>query len=165
LLGTVARPHGLSGEVSVEIATAFPERFQPGVGLEWRRGQEIRPLILAGARPHGRRWLLRFEGVENPEAARALAGGELCVPGGEAFPAPEGFYYSHDVEGWQCADRKGRDLGIVAGLEQTAAGPILSVRARDGRTSLVPFVEGIVVEIDREGGRIVLDPPEGLFEL
>lgn len=151
--------------MSVEIATAFPQRFQAGLRIEWRRREEVRPLVLAGARPHGKRWLLRFEGIENLEAARALAGGELSVSGDEAFPAPEGFYYSHEVEGWHCADRTGRDLGTVAGLEQTAAGPILTVRAPDGRTALVPFVDGIVVEIDRGGGRIVLDPPEGLFEL
>lgn len=161
----MARPHGLSGEVSVQIATAFPQRFQPGAHVLWRRNDETRPLILAGARPHGRRWLLRFEGVGDPEAARALAGGELCVPGEEAFPAPEGFYYSHEVEGWRCEDRAGRTLGAVARLEQTPAGPTLTVRTPEGGTALVPFVASIVLEIDPGRRRIVLDPPEGLFEL
>jgi 16S rRNA processing protein RimM len=165
LVGTVRRPHGLSGEVSVEIATAFPERFQPGARLAWRRGQEQRPLILESARAHGDRWLLRFEGVGDPEAARALAGGELCVPGEEAFPAPEGFYYSHRVEGWRCEDPAGRPLGTVAGLESTPAGPLLTVRTPEGKAALVPFVAAIVVEIDEASRRMVLDPPDGLFEI
>jgi len=161
----VARPHGLAGEVSVQIATAFPQRFQPGARFLWRRNDETRALILAGARPHGRRWLLRFEGVGDPEAARALAGGELCVPGEEAFPAPEGFYYSHEVEGWMCLDPDGRELGKVTRLEETAAGPLLAIERPGKKTALVPFVRPIVAEIDRASRRIVLDPPAGLMEL
>ena len=161
----MARPHGLAGELSVQVATAFPQRFQPGARVLWRRNDEIRALIVAGARPHGRRWLMLFEGIGDSEAARALAGGELFVPGEEAFPAPAGFYYSHEVEGWSCEDRGGRALGAVAGLEQTPAGPTLTVRKPGGGTALVPFVAAIVVEIDPAGRRIVLDPPEGLFEL
>ena len=151
--------------MSILVSTAFPQRFQPGLRVLWQRHGETRPLVLAGARPHGRRWLLRFEGVGNPEDARALAGGELFVPGAEAFPAPEGFYYSHQVEGWRCEDPAGKALGAVAGLDQTPAGPTLTVRTPDGREVLVPFVASIVRAIHPEAGRIVLDPPEGLFEL
>lgn len=149
----------------MEVATSFPERFRGGARLLWRRGAEERPLVVAGARPHGGRFLLRFEGIEDPETARALAGGELLVAGNEAFPAPEGFYYSHRIEGWRCEDAAGRALGVVERLEQTAAGPLLTVATPKGKSVLVPFVDSIVVEIDESGGRVVLDPPEGLFEL
>jgi 16S rRNA processing protein RimM len=113
--------------VSVEVATSFPERFRGGVRLLWRRGAEERPLVVAGARPHGGRFLLRFEGIEDVQTARALAGGELLVTGTEAFPAPEGFFYSHRIAGWRCEDPGGRPLGVVEGLEETAAGPLLTV--------------------------------------
>jgi 16S rRNA processing protein RimM len=39
------------------------------------------------------------------------------------------------------------------------------VKLTDGRTGLVPFVKAIVVEVDLAGGRVVVDPPEGLFDL
>lgn len=159
------RPHGLAGEVAVEVATDFPQRFRPGVRLAWSRGEETRPLVISSARPHGRRWLLRFEGIEDSRSAVELSGGELGVPEEEAAAAPEGFYYSHRLRGWTCVDARGRMLGTVAGLEQTAAGPMLTVAASDGREALVPFVRGIVVRVDEEGSRIVLDPPEGLLEL
>jgi len=151
--------------VSVEVATSFPDRFRGGVRLLWRRGDEERPLVIAGSRPHGGRLLLRFEGIEDPETARALAGGELLVAGTEAVPAPEGFYYSHRIAGWRCENAAGRPLGVVEGLEQTAAGPLLTVATPEGKSVLVPFVASIVVEIDEAGGRVVIDPPEGLFEL
>lgn len=161
----MSRPHGLAGEVSVQLATAFPERFRAGDRILWRRGDATRTLTLAEARPHGKRWRLRFDGVATPEAARELSGGDLFVESDEAFPAPPGYYYSHDVEGWPCVDASGRSLGVVARLEQMAAGPMLTVRTDGGREVLVPFVETIVSEVDRRARRIVLDPPEGLFEL
>jgi 16S rRNA processing protein RimM len=151
--------------VSVEVVSSFPERFRPGSRLLWSLGERTRSLTLAGARPHGRRWLLRFESVESQEAARSLAGGDLCVPGEEAFPAPEGFYYSHEVEGFRCEDAAGSFLGTVAGLEPTAAGPLLTVETPEGKSVLVPFVAAIVVGVDTEERRIVLDPPDGLFRL
>jgi 16S rRNA processing protein RimM len=164
LVGIVRRPHGREGEVSVEALTSFPDRFRPGLRLVWQKDGEERPLSLSGARPHGDRLLLAFDGVGDLTAARALAGGELLVADEDRVPPPEGFYYSHDIEGFRCEDAAGRPLGRAAGLEQTPAGPLLSVDASKGSV-LVPFVEGIVVRVDRDDRRIVLDPPEGLFEL
>ncbi len=165
LVGRVRRPHGLEGEVSVEPLTEFPERFAPGVSLLWRGGAPERRLKLTAARPHGDRWLLRFEGIGNVEAARALQGGDLCVPVGQAHPAPEGFFYEHEIRGFWCEDKAGRRLGRAAGLERTAAGPMLSLENAAGKEVLVPFVEEIVLSVDRKSRRIVLDPPEGLLEL
>jgi len=121
--------------------------------------------VIAASRRHGSRWLLRFVGCDSPEGARELSGGELVVAEEDARPAPEGSYYSHQVEGWRCEDLAGASLGTVAGLETTPAGALLTVRTPEGKPVLVPFVEGIVSRMDPEGRRVVLDPPEGLFEL
>lgn len=165
VVGHVLRPHGLAGEVSVAVATDFPERFRAGSTLLWRRSGEERRLLLSSARPHGKRMLLCFDGVCDVDAARALSGAELCVPKTEAFPAPEGFFYGHQIRGWLCEDPAGRPLGQAVGLEQGPAGPLLSVETRPGKIALVPFVHGIVVTVDRSSRRIVLDPPEGLLDL
>jgi 16S rRNA processing protein RimM len=109
--------------------------------------------------------LLRFENVSGVDAARALSGGELAVAESDAFPAPEGFHYAHEIRGWPCDDETGRPLGEAAELETTAAGPLLTVRTPEGKLVLVPFVAGIVVRVDSRAKRIVLDPPGGLFEL
>ena len=161
----VHRPHGLRGEVSAEVLTAFPERLRPGLELIWQRDSETRTVRLAEARPHGGRLLLRLEGVEDADAARALAGGDLCVAAGDAVPAPEGFFYSHELRGFACTDRVGRRLGTAEGVEQTPAGPLLSVTRPDGKEALVPFVAEYVVRVDREARAIILDLPEGLLEL
>lgn len=165
LVGLVRRPHGREGELSVEPVTSFPGRFRPGLPLIWRRDGVERGLTLAAVRPHGGRLLLAFEGVEGIEAARELAGGELSVEEDAAVAPPPGFYYGHEIAGWRCEDRAGRSLGVAAGLEQTQAGPLLAVDTPERKGVLVPFVEGIVARVDRDGRRIVLDPPDGLMDL
>jgi len=164
VVATVGRTHGLEGEVLADVLTDFPERLEPGLRVVWRSGASERPLTIRAVRPQGDRVRLAFEGVETVDAARALTGGDLCVPQGEAFPAPEGFYYEHEVAGFRCVDGGGRELGTVTALEKTAAGPMLTVAAA-GRETLVPWTRPIVVDVDRAARRIVLDPPGGLFDL
>ena len=165
VVGIVGRPHGLAGELSVEVTTSFPQRFVEGLSLLWTRGVAQREVTVATARPHGKRMLLSFVGVPDRETARALVGGELSVGEKESFPAPEGFYYSHELAGLPCDDRQGRLLGHAVRLDQTPAGPLLEIDTPRRKGVLVPFVAGIVVSVDREAGRIVLDLPEGLLDL
>ncbi len=165
VVGRIARPHGLSGEVSVEPWTDFPQRFVAGLRLVWRRDAAHQELTVAEVRGNGRRLLVRFEGVTSVESARALQGGELCISAAEAFPAPEGFYYAFEIQGFSCEEPSGKVLGRATGLESTAAGPMLTVETASGKEALVPFAHPIVVRVDRAERRIVLDPPDGLLEL
>jgi 16S rRNA processing protein RimM len=165
VVARVHRPHGLRGEVSAEVLTAFPERLRPGLELIWQRGEETRRVRLAGLRAHGSRRLLLLEGVDDADGARALAGGDLCVAAGDAFPAPEGYFYSHELHGVACVDREGRVLGTAAGVEEGPGGPLLSMTRPDGKETLVPFVADYVVHIDRDARAIILDLPAGLLEL
>jgi len=166
VVGRLHRVHGLKGEISAEVLTAFPERLHPGATLLWQRElEEPRRLTVTAVRAHGERVLMRFEGIEGVDAARALCPGDLCVPARDAVPAPEGFFYSHELRGFACVDRAGRPLGTAAGVEETPAGPLLSLTLPSGKEALVPFVAEFVVSIDREGASIVLELPDGLLDL
>jgi 16S rRNA processing protein RimM len=144
--------------------TDFPERFVPGLRLQWRRSGAERELTVASARPHGARLLVRFDEIGEEESARELSDGDLWIRDEEAVPPPEDFYYSHRIEGWPCEDTRGRVLGRAAKLERAAGVPLLTIDA-GGRMVLVPFTRPIVVSLDAERRRIVLDPPEGLMDL
>lgn len=122
--------------------------------------------MVAAVRRHGARLLVRFAGIEGADAARDLSGGDLSVPEDEAVPAPDDFYYGHRIEGWRCEDTNGRALGRVAGLDRRTAGvPLLSIDTGGREPVSVPFTRPIVVSVDADNERIVLDPPEGLMEL
>lgn len=165
LVGIVRRPHGLEGELSVEPFTDVPERFATGVRVEWRKGDDAKILTVRSSRSHGERLLIAFEGFAGVDSARSLSGGELTVGDEDAAAAPEGWYMSHQIEGWRCEDVSGRFAGTVRLLETTPAGALLSIETPSGKEALVPFVHPIVVLVDEAQRRVVIDPPEGLLEV
>lgn len=165
VVGHLARPHGLRGEMSVEVLTDFPDRFVPGLSLVASdpRGARRRDLVVATVRGGGERLLLSFEGVSSRTEAEELRGLDVAVPAGSESPRPEGFVYHFDVEGCRAVDRTGRELGVVAGLTEVGGRSLLELRTPGG-TRDVPFVEPIVVEVDLPGRLVVLDPPPGLLD-
>ncbi|MFN7988781.1 MAG: ribosome maturation factor RimM [Thermoanaerobaculia bacterium] len=165
VVGRLARPHGLRGEMSVEVLTDFPERFVPGLAVvaTGPSGDRRRELVVASVRPAGERLLVSFEGVSSRTEADGLRGLDIAVPKGSEVPRPEGFVYHFDVEGCRAVDRSGRELGVVAALEEVGGRSLLTLRTPAGERD-VPFVEPIVVSVDVARKLVVLDPPAGLLD-
>jgi 16S rRNA processing protein RimM len=164
VIGRIARPHGIRGQMILNADTDFPEeRFQPGneVFIE-RRGVE--PLTLTTVRFHRGRPIVGVSGVESIDEAQGLAGLELRVPAERLVRLPAGTFYRHDLIGCRVETRAGTVVGIVSDVNGTLAASRLVVISDDGEI-LIPLVSQICQEIDAEGRRIVIDPPEGLLEL
>jgi 16S rRNA processing protein RimM len=165
VVGRLARPHGLRGEMSVEVLTDFPERFVPGLALVATdaRGEGRRTLVVATVRPAGERLLVSFEGIGDRNGAEALRGLDLAVPRGREVPRPAGFVYHFDVEGCRAVDRAGNELGVVTALADVAGRSLLEIATPRGERQ-VPFIEPIVVSVDVAKRVVVLDPPAGLLD-
>jgi len=150
-LGRVARPHGIRGEVVVMLHTDRPERTTPGAVL--RAGD--RTLVVASARPHQGRWLVRFEGITDRNGAEELRGATLV---GEPLDDPgEGRAWVHDLVGDEVRDVRGNTLGRVTGVEANPAHDLLVLD--DG--TLVPYV----FVVDQQPGVLVVDLPDGLLDV
>ncbi len=164
LVGRVQRPHGVRGEVLVESWSEVAGRFAPGASLILTLADGApRTVRVAAARPLARGILLRFEDVDDRDAAEGLRGGELAVARAEVPGAPAGSFYYFELVGCFCRDRRAGDLGRVSDLLEDGGGLLLAVN--DGaRTLLVPFVESYLADVDVEGRKIELDLPEGLIE-
>jgi 16S rRNA processing protein RimM len=170
VVGRIGRPHGVRGEVTVEVRTDDPDlRFAPGSVLRTEppgRG----PLTVAGSRWHREVLLLRLTGpdgveVESREAAETLRDTELHVPVDE-LPELEDpdTWYDHQLVGLRAELTDGTPLGEVTAVRHEGA-ELLVVRREGGRELLVPFVASIVPTVDPAAGRVVVDPPEGLLDL
>src|SRR5258707_3859784 len=96
LVGRIARPHGLKGQVVVNLATDFPEmRFRPGAEVFIHRAGRVEALTMATVRFHQDRPVIGLRGVEDIDAASALAGSELRVPVEWLATLPQGaFFYT-----------------------------------------------------------------------
>jgi 16S rRNA processing protein RimM len=167
-VGRIARPHGVHGEVVVEVRTDEPEeRYAVGTELitDAPPGVPGR-LTVAARRPHQGRLIVTFDGVAARDAAEALRGVLLQVDSAQVAPPsdPEEFH-DHQLVGLDVVTPAGERLGDVVRIDHAPAADLLVVERGDGRTLLVPFVAAMVPEVDLAGGRIVVDPPPGLLDL
>jgi 16S rRNA processing protein RimM len=162
-VGRVLRPHGVRGEVVVEVLSDVPGRLAPGRSLKasWE-GRAARTVTVESYRPHKTGALVRFAGAEDRDQAEELRDALLEVNRSEVPEAPEGTYYWYQLLGCRCwVD--GEDLGEVTDLVEDGGGLLLVV-SKDGRQVPIPFVQSFLKEVDVERGRIELDLPEGLLE-
>jgi 16S rRNA processing protein RimM len=166
VVGRVGRPHGVRGEVTVDVRTDDPDaRFAPGSSLRTDPG-ERGPLTVVSVHPRSGGLVLGFEGVESREDAEALRGTVLVVDSAELPPIDtDDEWYDHQLVGLAAVDPAGTALGRVADVVHAPASDLLVVRDADEREHLVPFVRELVPTVDVPGGRVVVDPPEGLFDL
>jgi 16S rRNA processing protein RimM len=164
----VAKAHGVTGELVVDVRTDDPElRFAPGAILRAKASDDgEHNYVVTAVRPHGNRLLLRLEGVADRDAADALRGSLFVIDSEDLPPIDESdTYYDHQLEGLLVRTAEGRDIGRVAEVLHTAGGELLAVDRAEAGELLVPFVTAIVTSVSLDTGIVEIDPPAGLLEL
>ena len=148
-VGRVVKPHGLKGDVIVDMVSNRPEqRLAPGGVLSTAQGD----LEVVSARPHQGRWIVVFAGYDDRDGAESLRGRSLL-----AEPLDEeGALWVHELIGAEVVDLAGRSYGPVEAVEANAASDLLVLADQQ----LVP----LTFVVEQAGGRVVIDPPEGLLE-
>ena len=168
VVARIGRPHGIKGELSVEVRTDEPER-RLGPGTTVRTDPATAgPLTITAGRVHSGRLLLTFDGVVDRTAAEALRNVLLVadVDPDELPEDPEEFY-DHQLVGLAVQTVEGVHVGEIDEVLHLPGQDVLAVRRPadpDPRSDLlVPFVAEIVPTVDVAGGRVVIDPPPGLL--
>lgn len=144
-VGKLRRPHGVRGEIIMDIYTDFPERLRAGMTLY--AGDEQQELILIRRRWHQDTLLMTFEGYATPESIGVLRNQVLYVRTADLPPLPEGEYYHHQLLGMAVTDETGRLLGTVSDILETGANDVIVVRPEAGREILLPMTDEVVLEI------------------
>lgn len=165
-VGRIGKPHGIRGEVTVEVLTDAPqERFSAGAVFS-TEPTSAGPLTVETARWNKDILLLGFEEVNDRNRAETLRGTRLIfetdsVTSDESEPDS---WYEHELIGLEA--RVGdQTVGKVTALNPMPAQDLLVITTADGEEVLVPFVTEIVPEVDIAAGFIRLVPPGGLFEI
>jgi len=160
-VGRVTRPHGVRGELRVEVLTDDPEHLAslPTLYL----GEERRQVKVLGVRLHQKHLLVTLDGCDSREAADELRGLALYVAAEDAVPLERDEYYEYQVEGLQVVTENGEVLGEIAEVfTAPGANDVFIVHGPLGEM-LIPAIEDVVIEIDPADGRVVIRPMPGLL--
>jgi 16S rRNA processing protein RimM len=158
-IGKVVRAVGLKGYLGVAGSEGALAELE-AILLRQGAGEPVRWRI-EEARPQGRVWAVKVEGVSDRTAAERLVGAEVLAPREELGEAGEGRLLWADLEGLEVVTAAGVVVGRVTGLYETGAVDVLVVTGPGGE-KLVPLAPYVAVE--KEAGRIVVDPPDGLLD-
>jgi len=165
LVGRVARPHGLKGQVVVNPETDFvEERFAAGATVWTRSGGGQEQLTVASMRVQNGRPIVGFAGFDRIEDVERLAGLELRVAEDALQPLQPGTYYEHQLVGCLVETIAGDVVGEVTRVEGGAGASRVVIGGPRGEI-LVPLAVDICVAIDVANRKIRIDAPEGLLGL
>lgn len=148
VVGKIRRPHGLHGEVLMEVYTDFPQRLTPGRVVYL--GEQRERLIICQRRTHKDGLLLTFDGFHTPEAVERFENRLLYVSAAEVAPLPDGVYYHHQLLGMKIVNESGRNLGLLTEILVTGANDVYVVSGENGEI-LLPAIEEVVREVDLAG--------------
>ncbi len=168
VVGRIGKPHGVRGEVTVDVRTDEPDRrFAAGMTLRAEppsgSASPLRSVQVTGSRWHQTTLLVTFAELGDRTAAEAARGLVLhaTIRTDETPEDPDEFY-DHQLIGLAAYDLDGVHLGEVTALVHGGAQDLLTVRTPDGRNGLVPFVKALVPEVDLAGRRVVIADRPGL---
>jgi 16S rRNA processing protein RimM len=164
VVGRLRRPHGIAGEMILEIWSDFPERLRPGKRVY--AGEERQPLHILRLRPyaeHENMFLITFQECQDREQTDKLRNALVYVRADEIPPLPEGEYYHHQIVGLRVITDDGRFLGRVSEIIETAAHDVFVVRTQDGAEVLLPVVDEVILEINLASGEMRVHLLQGLI--
>jgi 16S rRNA processing protein RimM len=158
-VGFLRRPHGVMGEIVMDLHTDFPERMKPG--RELFVGEEHKPMTLTSVRPHQLGLLVKFENVETPEEAGLYRNHWVYVQTKDVS-LPDGQHYKHELLGLKVVDENDSPLGELVEILETGANEVYIVRDDSGKEILLPAIPSVILDLDIDRGLLKVHLLEGL---
>ena len=162
IVGAISGAFGVHGEVRLKSYCAEPEAIADYTPLTTESGRTFAQVILTGQTKNG--FTARLDGITSKEEADALRNTPLYAARDVMPAAGDDEYYYTDLIGLTVVDTGGVALGTVKNVMDHGAGDLLEIAIPGtSETVLLPFTQAAVPTVDIGAGRIVADPPEGLF--
>jgi 16S rRNA processing protein RimM len=159
-IGRLRRPHGVKGEIMMEVMTDFPERLQD------RRvvyvGRDYQPMTISGSRPHQNGFLLQFDGISSRDEISEFSNDYICVPADTLPPLEDGEYYFHQLIGLSVCDEALNVLGTLTEIFETGANNVYLVQNDDGSEVLLPAIDSVVLNVRIDEKQMIVRQPEYL---
>ena len=161
-VGFLRRPHGVRGEIMLEIQTEHPEIFVSEA--QFYLGEKHLPYTIASSRPHKKGILLSFEGIQDRDKVGEFRNTHVYAKISELPDLAENEFYDYEIVGLEIIEEKtGNSLGILKEIVKTGANDVYVVTQESGREILLPAIPEVVLDIDLAEGRMSVFLLDGLI--
>ncbi|MEJ2717240.1 MAG: ribosome maturation factor RimM [Deltaproteobacteria bacterium] len=157
VIGQAVKPFGIRGEIKIKPYTESFEAFKRSPVLVF----DETPYTVLKIRIHKGAALASLQGIDSPEKAKELAGSLVKTNAENLPPKQEDEYYWHELIGMSVYTLEGRSLGELTQIIETGAHDVLQVEGAYGEI-LLPMIDEVVVEVDIETNKMIVDPLDGL---
>ena len=145
-VGFLRRPHGVRGEIVMDLHTDFPERLKRGRRL--LVSEDHTPLSIQSVRAHQNGVLIKFNGIDTPEDAGKFRNQWVYAAMKDLPPLPEGQHYQHELLGINVVDEDGNPLGVLTEIMETGANNVYVVKDDSGKEILLPAIPSVILDLD-----------------
>ena len=161
-IGTIVGIRGVRGEVRVKYFTDHPEYYLDTKIFFIESGEKLIPTKIRKLKSANKGWCIIFEGISSRDAAEKIQGYRLFLPDTQLEPLEKGEFFLHQLIGCRVEDTNGFFLGNVTNFLETAANNVFEVQ--NGKNEfLIPDVPHVVLELDIEKQKMIIDPIPGLI--
>ncbi len=166
VIGVIRSPHGLSGQLRVRYFGDDSENLLHAehVWVGASEASAVRFEVAAVAPGRRSEVRLRLAGIDDRNRAETFAGQQVMLEPAQLQPLAGDEYYGYELVGCRVETRDGRQLGRVSRIWSTGAPDLLVVESESGAEHMIPARRELLVEVDIEGRRVVVEPIPGLLE-
>jgi 16S rRNA processing protein RimM len=162
-IGFLRRPHGVQGEVIMDLHTDFPDRIKSGRKVYI--GEKYEAFTIDSARTHAKGLLVRLRGFDSPETAGRFRNQWVYVKASEVPALPEGQHYKHELIGLTVMIDSGEKLGILSEVLETGANDVYVIAKEDGKEILLPAIPDVVLDVNMDDKVMKVHLIDGLLDI
>jgi len=156
VIGVIGAPFGLEGFVKVSSPSGEFSHLEKLKSVRLRKGGTETVLTVGETALSGGGLLMKFAGIDSPEAVKPWKGAEILGGREDAAPLGPGEFYIEDLKGLRVETPEGEVLGVLADILEGGGGELAEIRLPTGKTALAPFRKEFFGEISPEKGRVIL---------
>jgi len=161
-IGYLRRPHGVQGEIIMDLHTDFPDRIKSGRKVYI--GEKYESFTIGSARVHANGLLIKLRGFNSPETAGRFRNQWVYVKSSEVPALPEGQHYKHEMIGLTVMTDDGNKLGILNEVLETGANDVYVVIKENGKEVLLPAIPDVVIELNMDDRVMTVHIIDGLID-
>ena len=161
-IATVVGAHGIKGAVRARYFTDTPDYYLKEKVFFLEKEEILSSLNIISFNKSKNCWIILFDEIHSRSDAEVIKGCRLLLPDNHLRPLEANEFFFHKIIGCRVEDQKGRILGKITDILETGANNVYEV-SDCSSVFLVPDVPHVVLEMNVETKRMVIDPLPGLI--